>query len=171
MLARRLLGLESSLLVQYWKFLTSLLQRDFGRSYVFRQPAMTLILERMAATGETVLIAMLLAVAIAAPLGVYAGANPDSEDADLMVVDLRRAHLYPPDMALHRLVCFANGNDVSGVMVAGELVLENGRATRVQESEILEDAARQTRIMLDRIGGAGDYKLPPDFCGLEGRRT
>lgn len=76
--ARRLLGLDDSLLVQYWKFLTSLVQGDFGRSYVFRQPAMTLILERMPATVELVLVAMALAIAVAIPLGVYAGANPQS---------------------------------------------------------------------------------------------
>lgn len=75
--ARRLLGLDESLLVQYWKFITSLLQGDFGRSYVFRQPAMTLILERLPATVEMVLVAMVLAVIVAIPLGVYAGANPN----------------------------------------------------------------------------------------------
>ncbi|MDW4497171.1 ABC transporter permease [Sulfitobacter sp. D35] len=75
--ARRLLGLDQSLPVQYWKFLTSLVQGDFGRSYVFRQPAMTLILERLPATVEMVLVAMALAIAVAIPLGVYAGANPD----------------------------------------------------------------------------------------------
>ncbi|QCO55415.1 ABC transporter permease [Pseudorhodobacter turbinis] len=75
--ARRLLGLDHSLAVQYWRFLTSLLQGDFGYSYVFRQPAMTLILERLPATVEMVLVAMVMAIAVAIPLGVYAGANPD----------------------------------------------------------------------------------------------
>lgn len=75
--ARRLLGLDQSIFVQYWKFLTSLLQGDFGRSYVFRQPAMTLILERMPATVEMVLVAMVMAIVVAIPLGVYAGANPE----------------------------------------------------------------------------------------------
>ncbi|WP_102108964.1 ABC transporter permease [Oceaniglobus roseus] len=75
--ARRLLGLDQSLPVQYWKFLSSIVQGDFGRSYVFRQPAMTLILERLPATVEMVLVAMGLAVLVAIPLGVYAGANPN----------------------------------------------------------------------------------------------
>lgn len=75
--ARRLLGLDQSLLVQYWKFLTALIHGDFGRSYVFRQPALTLILERLPATVEMVLVAMTLAVIVAIPLGVYAGANPN----------------------------------------------------------------------------------------------
>ena len=75
--ARRLLGLDQSLLVQYWKFISSLVQGDFGQSYVFRQPAMTLILERLPATVEMVLVAMALALVVAIPLGVYAGANPN----------------------------------------------------------------------------------------------
>lgn len=75
--ARRLLGLDQSPLVQYWRFLTSLVQGDFGQSYVFRQPAMALILERLPATVEMVLVAMVMAVAVAIPLGVYAGANPE----------------------------------------------------------------------------------------------
>ncbi|MCA0344370.1 ABC transporter permease [Shinella sp. 838] len=75
--ARRLLGLDQSLFSQYWIFLTNLLQGDFGRSYVFRQPAMDLILERLPATMEMVLVAMGIATVIAIPLGVYAGANPN----------------------------------------------------------------------------------------------
>lgn len=75
--ARRLLGLDESMLVQYWKFISSLVQGDFGQSYVFRQPAMTLILERLPATVEMVVVAMVLAVVVAIPLGVYAGANPN----------------------------------------------------------------------------------------------
>jgi peptide/nickel transport system permease protein len=75
--ARRLLGLDQSPLMQYWIFISSLLQGDFGQSYVFRQPAMQLILQRMPATVEMVLVAMVLAVIVAIPLGVYAGANPN----------------------------------------------------------------------------------------------
>ncbi len=76
--ARRILGLDQSLLVQYVKFLTSIFEGDFGRSYVFRQPALELILQRMPATIEMVLVAMAFAVIVSIPLGVYAGAHPDS---------------------------------------------------------------------------------------------
>ncbi len=76
--ARRILGLDQSLFVQYVKFLTSIFEGDFGRSYVFRQPALDLILQRMPATLEMVLVAMALAVVISIPLGVYAGAHPGS---------------------------------------------------------------------------------------------
>jgi peptide/nickel transport system permease protein len=74
--ARRILGLDRSMVEQYWIFLQNLLQGDFGRSFVFRQPAIDLILERMPATVELVVVAMALALAVAIPLGVYAGANP-----------------------------------------------------------------------------------------------
>lgn len=74
--ARRLLGLDDSHLVQYWRFLTNLVQGDFGRSFVFRQPALQLILERLPATLEIVTLAMAFALVVAIPLGVYAGANP-----------------------------------------------------------------------------------------------
>ena len=74
--ARRILGLDESHLVQYWRFLSNIAQGDFGRSFVFRQPAMTLILERLPATLEIVFLAMVMALLVAIPLGVYAGANP-----------------------------------------------------------------------------------------------
>lgn len=74
--ARRILGLDRSLPEQYWFFLSNLLQGEFGNSYVFRQPALDLIVERLPATLEIVLVAMLIAAVVAIPLGVFAGANP-----------------------------------------------------------------------------------------------
>ena len=73
---RRILGLDRSMLAQYGIFIGNLLQGDFGRSYVFGQPAMELILERLPATMEIVVLAMVIAAVVAIPLGVYAGANP-----------------------------------------------------------------------------------------------
>ncbi len=96
------------------------------------------------------------------------GSIETGKQADMVMVDLRRPHLYPPNMAIHRLVCFANGNDVSHVMIGGEMVLRNGRATRVDEAAILAGAAEQTALMLDRIGGHGDLALPDDFWGTKG---
>lgn len=96
------------------------------------------------------------------------GSIEAGKQADLVVVDLRRAHLYPPNMPVHRLVCFANGNDVSNVMIRGEMVLRDGKATRVDEAAILADAAEQTALMIDRIGGNADLQLPGGFWGARG---
>ncbi|KQT54303.1 ABC transporter permease [Aureimonas sp. Leaf454] len=74
--ARRILGLDRPMIVQYGIFLAGLVQGDFGLSYVFRQPAFGLILERLPATMEIVVVAMAIATVVAIPLGVYAGANP-----------------------------------------------------------------------------------------------
>lgn len=93
------------------------------------------------------------------------------KQADIVTVDLRRPHLSPPNMALHRLVCFANGNDVSNVMVGGELVLDQGRASRVDEEVILQDAAQQAALMIERIGGTADLALPSDFWDITGKQT
>lgn len=99
------------------------------------------------------------------------GSLESGKAADIVMLDLRKPHLYPPNMALHRLVCFANGNDVSHVMVGGQIVLRNGRATQVDEGAILSDAAAQTALMIDRISGAADLERPSDFWGKEGKTT
>lgn len=74
--ARMLLGLDKPYVVQYGIFLKNILHGDFGRSFVFRQPAFGLIAERMPATIEMVVAAMLLSLVLAIPLGVFAGAYP-----------------------------------------------------------------------------------------------
>src|SRR5690606_40551557 len=48
--AIRALGLDRPIWEQYWHFLTGALQGDLGRSFVFGEPALKLILDRMPAT-------------------------------------------------------------------------------------------------------------------------
>jgi peptide/nickel transport system permease protein len=77
--ARMLLGLDKPYIVQYGIFLKNIVRGDFGRSFVFRQPALGLIMERMPATVEMVLVAMTLSLVLAIPLGVFAGAYPQKK--------------------------------------------------------------------------------------------
>jgi peptide/nickel transport system permease protein len=72
------LGLDKPLWEQYFIFLTGALQGDLGRSFVFNEPALTLIAQRMPATLELAITAVLLSVIIGIPLGLYAGLKPDS---------------------------------------------------------------------------------------------
>jgi peptide/nickel transport system permease protein len=58
--------------VDYW---SALLHGDMGRSFRTDQPVMELILLRYPATIELALASLLIAVAIAVPLGVVAGSN------------------------------------------------------------------------------------------------
>jgi peptide/nickel transport system permease protein len=77
--ARMLLGMDKPYIVQYGIFLKNIIRGDFGRSFVFRQPALGLIMERMPATVEMVLAAMTLSLLLAIPLGVFAGAYPQKK--------------------------------------------------------------------------------------------
>ncbi|MFN6983357.1 MAG: ABC transporter permease, partial [Rhizobium oryzihabitans] len=69
-------GLDKPVWEQYWLFLTRALSGDLGNSFVFNQPALTLILNRMPATLELAFVALFMALVIGIPLGVYAGLKP-----------------------------------------------------------------------------------------------
>jgi peptide/nickel transport system permease protein len=72
------LGLDKPIVEQYWVFLKGAVTGELGTSFVFGRPAMEVILERMPATMELAVLAMLLAVALGVPLGMYAGLKPES---------------------------------------------------------------------------------------------
>jgi peptide/nickel transport system permease protein len=76
--AIRALGLDLPLHEQYLKFLLGALRGDLGRSFVFNEPALQLILQRMPATLELAVTATFGAVLIGVPLGLYAGLKPHS---------------------------------------------------------------------------------------------
>ncbi|MDJ0935539.1 MAG: ABC transporter permease [Kiloniellales bacterium] len=74
----RALGLDRPIHEQYWYFLVNALKGDLGKSFIFGEPALKLILQRMPATLELAVAALILSVVIGIPLGVYAGLKPDS---------------------------------------------------------------------------------------------
>lgn len=83
--ARQALGLDRPLLEQYLVFLGNAVRGDLGVSFVYNEPALKLIFDRMPATIELALAAMLLAILIGVPLGVYAGLHPDSVGARVVM--------------------------------------------------------------------------------------
>jgi len=70
------LGLDKPLPEQYLSFLAGVFRGDLGRSFVHATSALGLILERMPATLELALAAMLIAILIGIPLGLWAGLRP-----------------------------------------------------------------------------------------------
>jgi peptide/nickel transport system permease protein len=72
------LGLDRPIWEQYWHFLTGALRGDLGKSFVFGEPALKTILQRMPATIELALAAIAMAIVLGIPLGLYAGLYPDS---------------------------------------------------------------------------------------------
>jgi peptide/nickel transport system permease protein len=72
------LGLDKPLPEQYGSFVAGALRGDLGRSFVHSTPALSLILERMPATLELAFAAMLIAIVLGIPLGLWAGLRPRS---------------------------------------------------------------------------------------------
>ncbi|MDP4022942.1 ABC transporter permease [Methylobacterium sp. NEAU 140] len=71
------LGLDKPLWVQFGLFAWRALHGDLGRSFVYDEPAVTVILQRLPATLELALTALVLAVAVGLPLGLWAGLRPE----------------------------------------------------------------------------------------------
>lgn len=76
--AIRSLGLDRPLWVQYFVFLKNAVSGDLGTSFVYNTPSIKLILQRFPATLELALSALMIAVFIGGPLGLYAGLHPGS---------------------------------------------------------------------------------------------
>ena len=111
----------------------------------------------------TVLEMVTIDAARALGLDAELGSLEVGKKADVVLVDLRRPHLYPANMPVLRLVCFANGNDVHTVIVDGEVVLENRAPIRVDEDSVLDAAQRDTELMLDRTGFRAMLETPEGF--------
>ena len=75
---RHQLGFDRSLPVQFVDYVERLAHGDLGTSLTTGQPVMTELLTRLPASAELTLLALLLSVAIAVPLGVAAAMRPGS---------------------------------------------------------------------------------------------
>ncbi|MET0630223.1 MAG: ABC transporter permease [Xanthobacteraceae bacterium] len=76
--ARRRWGLDQPIYVQYLRFLANILSGDLGTSFRYADPVITLIGERLPATIELAIASLLIAIILGIPLGVFAGAKPNS---------------------------------------------------------------------------------------------
>ncbi|MCC5977625.1 MAG: ABC transporter permease [Salinarimonas sp.] len=72
------LGLDRPIYEQFGIFVWNALQGDLGRSFVYAQPAVDVILQRFPATMELALAALILSILLGVPLGVIAGLKPES---------------------------------------------------------------------------------------------
>ena len=76
--ARRRWGLDQPIYIQYLRFLANILSGDLGTSFRYADPVITLIGERLPATIELAIASLLIAIILGIPLGVWAGAKPNS---------------------------------------------------------------------------------------------
>lgn len=71
-------GLDRPVLEQYLRFLANVAKLDFGRSYRYGEDVSQLILERLPATIELAVMALVIAALIAIPLGILAALRKGS---------------------------------------------------------------------------------------------
>lgn len=95
---RHQLGLDLPLWDQYGVFLDGLAHGDLGLSISTHEPVARLIAERFPATLELALAGLLVAILIAFPLGLAAGANPgrpiDSGVMGFAILGVSVPHIY-----------------------------------------------------------------------------
>jgi len=72
------LGLDKSFIIQYKNFLVNVSHGDLGNSFIYSQPALDIVFERMPATIELAVLAMILSILIGIPLGIVSSIKPNS---------------------------------------------------------------------------------------------
>jgi ABC-type dipeptide/oligopeptide/nickel transport system permease component len=75
---RQQMGLDQPIIVQYFIFLADVIRGNFGDSLFLQEPALQLVLDRLPATFQLAIPALILAVLVALPLGVLAGSRSGS---------------------------------------------------------------------------------------------
>jgi peptide/nickel transport system permease protein len=68
-------GLDKSLPVQYWRFISRAVRGDFGRSIKGQMPVMEMIMDRLPNSVKLGLVSLGITLIIAIPLGVVAAVN------------------------------------------------------------------------------------------------
>ncbi len=70
--------LDEPITTQLWYFLSSAVQGDLGYSYIKKQPVTTLIADRLPATIELATGALLFALIVAFPIGIFSAVRQNS---------------------------------------------------------------------------------------------
>ena len=76
--AREQLGLNGSYLEQYWRWISGVVQGDFGFSLRNTEPVSNIVLDALAVTLELVVLALVIALFIGVPLGVISAVKRDT---------------------------------------------------------------------------------------------
>ncbi|WP_293458824.1 ABC transporter substrate-binding protein [Phenylobacterium sp.] len=104
------MGLDQPLAERYLRWIAGLAHGDFGVSYTYRVPVAQLIGERIAVSLPLAVLSLLLAVAVALPVGVFAGRRRGSA-ADAVSMGLAQVFMALPNFwfAMLLVLVFAVG--------------------------------------------------------------
>ena len=143
-------GFDRPLWEQYGRQLSMIVRGDFGDSFRFRTAAMPLVLERLPATLELALAAMIVAIIIAVPAGLFSAIHQNSP-IDLIVTSTSTLGRAMPSfwIGIMLILLFAvelrwlpvSGRDKPASIILPAITLGLGVATalaRVLRSSMLE---------------------------------
>ncbi|MDX7950593.1 ABC transporter permease [Lichenihabitans sp. Uapishka_5] len=102
---RHQLGLDLPLPVQFWHYLSGLLQGDLGRSYIQRSPVATLIVSRMPATLVLMAAGITVEVGLGVALGTLAAVRRNGF-ADRLVMTLAFVGVSSPQFVVALLLLY-----------------------------------------------------------------
>lgn len=80
------------------------------------------------------------------------GSLESGKKADVAIIDMRKPHLTPNWMPVHRLVHQAQGSDVDTVIVDGKLLMENGNVLTANVQEALAFGESEAEALVLRAG-------------------
>ena len=75
---RSFFGLDQPLHIQYWRWLSDVLQGDLGTSWRSGNSVTSLILDRISVTAELTILAMVVSIGLGVPLGIVAATRQNS---------------------------------------------------------------------------------------------
>jgi ABC-type dipeptide/oligopeptide/nickel transport system permease component len=167
---RRIYGLDQPLPVQYVRYVAHVARGDFGTSFAFERPAITVVLERAPATLELTAAAIALGIGFGVPAGIVAAvrAGALADRAVMAVVLLGQSvptfwlgllmiRLFAVN--LHWLPVSGRGTWLQLVMPAVALALYLAALlARITRSEMLETLA-QDYVRTARAKGLSEWAV------------
>ncbi|URK89073.1 amidohydrolase family protein (plasmid) [Rhizobium sp. RCAM05350] len=91
------------------------------------------------------------------------GSLETGKKADIVLVDARKAHMYPPGMPVTRLAHFANAADVDTVIVNGKVLMRGRQIPHLDIAEILDSAALEQKRAFERVGMTQLWAEPASY--------
>ena len=127
------------------------------RTAIFLQRVTTM--DPTAILGRDALVMATRAGAEVVKLKEKIGTLEVGKEADLIILDLREVNLRPFNNLINNLVFAANSSNIKTVMVAGEILIKEGKFTRFDEEAILDEAEEYIAFILRKKG----LEIPPYF--------
>jgi len=108
-------------------------------------------LDSTALSAETVVWMSTMGGALTLGLDKFIGSLEKGKKADIVVLNLRKPHLVPLYDYYSHLVYAAKGSDVESVLVDGEILVENGKPTRLDLDEIMDQGVSIGQRIRERL--------------------